>query len=117
SEQWHLGEKKLFEKILKEEPQSKKIYIVNNEPKETFMLFAFYHLNDAYLIKEKLQKQDYSYKNIFFTDKKISSLKNEKILIKKGAQNIDQMIENKIFPEKEYLKANDKSGILYYQIN
>ncbi|MCX7589622.1 MAG: hypothetical protein N2Z85_01635, partial [Patescibacteria group bacterium] len=47
SEQWHLGEKKLFEKILKEEPQSKKIYIVNNEPKETFMLFAFYHLNDA----------------------------------------------------------------------
>ncbi len=74
SEQWHLGEKKLFEKILKEE-KNKRLYIVNNEPKETFMLFSFYHINDAWLIKDKIKTENYNYKNIIFTNKKISSLK------------------------------------------
>lgn len=115
SEQWHLGEKKLFEKVLNEK-SNKKIFIVNNEPKETFMLFSFYHINDAFLIKNKLQKNDYTYKNLVFTDKKITELKNGVILIKRGTQNVDKLVENKLIFYQPYLEASDKSGVLYYEL-
>ncbi|GIW64207.1 MAG: hypothetical protein KatS3mg092_0140 [Patescibacteria group bacterium] len=115
SEQWHLGEKKLFEKVLNKKT-NQTIYIVNNEPKETFMLFSFYHLDDAFLIKNKLQKNDYTYKNLVFTDKKISELKNGVILIKRGIQDVDKLIENKLIFYQPYLEASDKSGILYYKL-
>lgn len=113
SEQWHLGEKKIFEKVIKKD-KNKNIYIVNNEPKETFMLFSFYHINDGFLIKKKIQNKDYSYKNIFFTDKKISFIKDGIILIKRGSQNIDKEIKEKIISGNHYLEASDKSGVLYY---
>ncbi len=80
------------------------------------MLFAFYHINDAFLIKNKLQTNDYTYKNVVFTDKKISELKNRVILIKRSTQNIDPLIENKLIFYQPYLEASDKSGILYYKL-
>ena len=115
SEQWHLGEKKLFEKILSEK-NKKSIYIINNEPKETFMLFSFYHLNDANQIKNKLKTQAYNYKNIVFTNEKLTNIKDGIILIKRGTQDIDKLIENKLITYQPYLEASDKSGILYYKI-
>jgi len=117
SEQWHLGEKKLFEK-LKKDNFKEKILILNNEPKETFMLFSFYQLTDAKLVKEKIQKQDYSYKNLYFyklcpLPKKIGS---NILIIKRGFCNIDDLVSNKKINYQIYLDSSDKSGTLYYLI-
>ncbi|MCS7093054.1 MAG: hypothetical protein NZL96_01315 [Patescibacteria group bacterium] len=94
NEQWHRGEKRLFEKIIQEKNEKEKIYIVNNEPRKTFILSTFYNLKNPSLVKEKLKKRDFTHENLIFTNEKISSLKRE-ILIKRYTQDIEKLINEK----------------------
>ncbi len=118
SEQWHLGEKKLFEKILNDKNlKNKKITIINAEPKETFLLYAFYHLDDAFLIKEKLQKNLYQDKNIYFIKncpKNLMKKNNEIYIIKRGSCKIETLESANML--KVYLESSDKSGPLYFSL-
>lgn len=90
---------------------NKKIIILNNEPKETFLLYSFYKINNASLIKEKWQNKDYSFDNVYFTNncpKKPSS--NNLYLMKRETCKKEKY---NLIP---YLYANDKSGVIYYKI-
>lgn len=110
SEQWHFSEKQLFDKI-ETLDKNKKIIILNNEPKETFLLYSFYKINNASLIKEKWQNKDYSFDNVYFTNncpKKPSS--NNLYLMKRETCKKEKY---NLIP---YLYANDKSGVIYYKI-
>lgn len=69
SDQWHVNEKTLMDKIEEIRGKSnKKIYIYVNGPRETMLLYLFYKAGEPNEIKKILSENRLNYKNIYFSD-------------------------------------------------
>lgn len=68
SDQWHINEKILMDKIEEIKNKSdKKIYIYVNGPRETMLLYLFYKVNNPKDIKKNLSENRLNYGNIYFS--------------------------------------------------
>ena len=112
SEQWHLSEKILTERLELLKTRYKQIVIITKEPKETLLLYHFYQSKDALEIKKSLKANNYQTDNIFFSkhcpDRPLSP--ENFYLMKKDSCN------KNLFKTVPYIEAFDKSGTMYYKI-
>lgn len=111
SEQWHYGEKQIFDKISTDFHKFKKIFIINNEPVETMLLYGFYKIPSAMEIKSTFYSSPKTTGKITFSGNCPPNISPENLYIIKR-----ETCKKEKYDISPYYFAFDKSGILYYKI-
>lgn len=122
SEQWHHSQKTLSENIYNLKDKYKNIYVFTNEPRENALLYSYYQVKDAFLIKDSILKassRNYTIGNVHFEERcpKTKLDKNNLYIIKRDVcdvrKNKGKSVEYKLTP---YLEAYDHSGTVYWHL-
>jgi len=112
-EQWKYTIKLISEKIDLIKNNYTNITIYNPEARETFFQYAFYNINDAHIIIDRMKNQNYIYQNIKVTilcPKKVPK-QNELVVMNREFCGVPSKEETNILTTIEPL---DRSGNDYY---
>lgn len=121
SEQWHYSQKVLDDNLNDLKNKYKKVYLYTNESRENALLYSYYQVNDARLIKDSLNKatdKNYRFENIYIQEScPKEKLSEENFYIIK--RDMCDVIKNKNrfgYKLTPYIEAYDHSGTLYWQL-
>lgn len=118
SQQWHWDEKLAFEKVKAMEGQYEKITIVNGEDREAFMLYSFYWIKEASVIKKKYLNRDFTDGKITITKKcPMAPLNPKELYVIKTINCVPAIYKYFTRDEvKPFIESPSKDGFTYYYI-
>lgn len=122
SEQWHYSQKILTANITDLKNKYKNVYVFTNESRENTLLYSYYEIQDASLIKNSILKatdRNYQIGNVYIQERCPGEKLDERnfYIIKRDVcdvlKNKGKLARYKLTP---YIEAYDHSGTLYWQI-